>query len=254
MATEANKPDPDAKPETVAPVEEPTPEVVVAAGGEDDCPKCDDCPDCPPVGAPAWMATFADMATLLMAFFVLILSFAEMNVPKFKQINGSLKNSFGVQRIVPVVESPKGTSIIARNFSPAITEPTPIENVTQQTTDERKPEPVIKTDDSSGTNGPQQAATEVRRSLANEIAAGKVEVTTEEGKVVVYVNKPPSGAGDGQSGVQQGGPAAANTAQGGSKPAKLITGAVVKVPLFLDQGDVIKVDTRTGEYQGRVKD
>ena len=103
MATEANTPDPDAKPETVAPVEEPTPEVVVAAGGEDDCPKCDDCPDCPPVGAPAWMATFADMATLLMAFFVLILSFAEMNVPKFKQINGSLKNSFGVQRIVPVV-------------------------------------------------------------------------------------------------------------------------------------------------------
>jgi elongation factor P len=45
-----------------------------------------------------------------------------------------------------------------------------------------------------------------------------------------------------------------DTAQGGSKPAKLVTGATVKVPLFLDQGDVIKVDTRTGEYQGRVKD
>jgi len=45
-----------------------------------------------------------------------------------------------------------------------------------------------------------------------------------------------------------------DTAQGGSKPAKLVTGATVKVPLFLDQGDVIKVDTRTGEYQGRAKD
>ena len=45
-----------------------------------------------------------------------------------------------------------------------------------------------------------------------------------------------------------------DTAQGGSKPALLATGATVKVPLFLDQGDVIKVDTRTGEYQGRVKD
>jgi chemotaxis protein MotB len=44
--------------------------------------ECEECPKCPPVGAPAWMATFADMATLLMAFFVLILSFAEMNVPK----------------------------------------------------------------------------------------------------------------------------------------------------------------------------
>ena len=44
-----------------------------------------------------------------------------------------------------------------------------------------------------------------------------------------------------------------DTAQGGNKPAKLKTGAVVKVPLFLDQGDVIKVDTRSGEYLGRVR-
>lgn len=45
-----------------------------------------------------------------------------------------------------------------------------------------------------------------------------------------------------------------DTAQGGSKPAKLVTGAVVKVPLFLNIGEVVKVDTRTGEYQGRVRD
>jgi elongation factor P len=44
-----------------------------------------------------------------------------------------------------------------------------------------------------------------------------------------------------------------DTAQGGSKPATLSTGAVVKVPLFMNQGDVIRVDTRTGEYQNRVK-
>ncbi|MGD9662320.1 MAG: elongation factor P, partial [Porticoccaceae bacterium] len=45
-----------------------------------------------------------------------------------------------------------------------------------------------------------------------------------------------------------------DTAQGGTKPAKLVTGAVVKVPLFLNIGDVVKVDTRTGEYQGRARD
>ena len=56
-----------------------------------------DCPECKS-GAPAWMATFADMATLLMAFFVLILSFAHMNVPKFKNVSGSMKSTFGVQR------------------------------------------------------------------------------------------------------------------------------------------------------------
>ena len=44
-----------------------------------------------------------------------------------------------------------------------------------------------------------------------------------------------------------------DTAQGGTKPAKLKTGATVKVPLFLDQGDIIKVDTRSGEYLGRVR-
>ncbi|WP_062260483.1 elongation factor P [Endozoicomonas arenosclerae] len=44
-----------------------------------------------------------------------------------------------------------------------------------------------------------------------------------------------------------------DTAQGGSKPAKLSTGATVKVPLFITEGEVLKIDTRTGEYVGRVK-
>ena len=43
-----------------------------------------------------------------------------------------------------------------------------------------------------------------------------------------------------------------DTAQGGTKPATLETGAVVSVPLFLSEGDVVKVDTRTGEYLGRM--
>jgi elongation factor P len=45
-----------------------------------------------------------------------------------------------------------------------------------------------------------------------------------------------------------------DTATGGTKPAKLETGAVVKVPLFISQGERIRVDTRTGEYLGRAKD
>lgn len=43
-----------------------------------------------------------------------------------------------------------------------------------------------------------------------------------------------------------------DTAAGGSKPAKLETGAVVRVPFFIEQGDLIRVDTRTGEYIERV--
>ncbi|MEJ2514590.1 MAG: elongation factor P [Gammaproteobacteria bacterium] len=45
-----------------------------------------------------------------------------------------------------------------------------------------------------------------------------------------------------------------DTATGGQKPATLETGAVVRVPLFIEQGEVIRVDTRTGEYVSRVKE
>jgi len=105
----------------------------------------EECPKCPPVGAPAWMATFADMATLLMAFFVLILSFAEMNVPKFKQISGSMKDAFGVQRLVPVVEQPKGTTVLSLNFSPSPSQSLTNE-VTSDTQDETKKELKTPTD------------------------------------------------------------------------------------------------------------
>jgi len=45
-----------------------------------------------------------------------------------------------------------------------------------------------------------------------------------------------------------------DTAQGATKPATLETGAVVKVPLFVEEGEVIRIDTRSGEYASRVKD
>ncbi|MEC6813856.1 flagellar motor protein MotB [Photobacterium toruni] len=86
-------------------------------------------------GAPAWMATFADLATLLMCFFVLLLSFSEMDVLKFQQIAGSMKNAFGVQNVLNVNDIPKGTSVIAQEFRPGRPEPTPIEVIMQQTID-----------------------------------------------------------------------------------------------------------------------
>ncbi len=44
-----------------------------------------------------------------------------------------------------------------------------------------------------------------------------------------------------------------DTAQGGSKPATIMGGAVVQVPLFINQGELIRVDTRTGDYLERAK-
>ena len=91
--------------------------------------------DCPPEGLPAYMGTFADLMALLMCFFVLLLSFAEMDVLKFKQIAGSMKMAFGVQNEVHVRDIPKGTSIIALEFSPGKPQPTVIKAVMQQTID-----------------------------------------------------------------------------------------------------------------------
>lgn len=86
-------------------------------------------------GLPAWMATFADLMALLLCFFVLLLSFSEMDAMKFKRLAGSLAQAFGVQAEVAVNEVPKGTSIIAQEFSPGKPEPTPINEIFQSTDD-----------------------------------------------------------------------------------------------------------------------
>jgi len=155
----------------------------------------EECPKCPPVGAPAWMATFADMATLLMAFFVLILSFAEFNVPKFKQISGSLKNAFGVQRVVPVMEPPKGTTILSLNFSPS-PDPALIKEITQQTTETLKPEVETKVEKGEGAEGGEAGGegdgsgkmletAELAAQLQSAIDRGDVEIESLGENVVV---------------------------------------------------------------------
>ncbi len=108
-------------------------------------------------GAPAWVMTFADLMSLLMCFFVLLLSFSEMDVAKYKQLAGSLKFAFGVQREIKAKEPPKGINVIAQEFSPGRPEPTPFNVIRQMTTadkninldlgkERRRPVPTPKAD------------------------------------------------------------------------------------------------------------
>jgi len=85
-------------------------------------------------GLPGWVMTFADLMSLLMCFFVLLLAFSELDVSKYKEMAGSMKNAFGVQRKIKVREPPKGVNIIAREFSPGRPEPTIMNVVRQMTT------------------------------------------------------------------------------------------------------------------------
>ncbi len=78
--------------------------------------------------------TFADLMSLLMCFFVLLLSFSEMDVSKYKEMAGSLKDAFGVQRDIKSKEPPKGINVIAREFSPGRPEPTQLNVIRQMTT------------------------------------------------------------------------------------------------------------------------
>ena len=63
-------------------------------GGDDAIEAPVKCPDCPP-GLPGWMATFSDLVTLLLTFFVLLLSFAKTETNKYEAALGSIRNAFG---------------------------------------------------------------------------------------------------------------------------------------------------------------
>ncbi|MCL1138500.1 flagellar motor protein MotB [Shewanella pneumatophori] len=126
--------------------------------------------DCPPPGAPMWLATFADLMSLLMCFFVLLLAFSEMDVMKFKQIAGSMKYAFGVQNKVEVKDIPKGTSVIALEFRPGRPEPTPIEIINQQTNEMTEPMLEFQEGDDSSAGGIQQQRGEQRGGQATATA------------------------------------------------------------------------------------
>lgn len=176
--------------------------------------------DSPPHGhsgkAEGWVVTFADMMSLLMSFFVLLLSFSEQDSAKFKEVGGSLERAFGVQRDIVAYEVPKGTSIVAREFSPGKPSPTVLNEVRQKTTDENKMSldfddkrvPMHGVDGSDvsqggrekGVTNQERAAIQkskeqkrieitekLAQTLAKEIMQGLIEVEARDQRVVIRI-------------------------------------------------------------------
>lgn len=160
---------------------------------------------CPPPGSPAWMATFADLMSLLMCFFVLLLSFSEMDVLKFKQLAGSMREAFGVQNQIKVEDIPKGTSIIAQEFSPGRPEPTPLNEVRQMTVNNdmnsldvrsREGEALVEDQLKGLEELRRQQEEEVReeaiavaQALSDEIGEGSIEVETDGTRIIIRVKE-----------------------------------------------------------------
>ncbi len=167
--------------------------------------------DCP-AGLPAWLATFADLMSLLMCFFVLLLSFSEMDAMKFKRLAGSMAQAFGVQNKLNVIDVPKGTSIIAQEFSPSTPTPTPINEIWQKTEDIT--EMSLETDcaqefdveqgDEAREAGikarikqkleklienTEQDAVDLAQSLNDQIMAGEVEVETRGRQIIIRIRE-----------------------------------------------------------------
>ena len=66
--------------------------------------------------ADGWIVTYSDLMSLLLCFFVLILSMADVDIIRYKQLADSMQEAFGVQREMELESIPKGTSVVSTEF------------------------------------------------------------------------------------------------------------------------------------------
>ena len=85
-----------------------------------------------------WLVTYGDLMSLLLCFFVLILSMAEIDIIRYKQLADSMSNAFGVQRELELESVPKGTSVVSTEFRPGIPDETIVDVVQQETRDQTR--------------------------------------------------------------------------------------------------------------------
>ncbi|MDH5394384.1 MAG: MotB family protein [Gammaproteobacteria bacterium] len=159
---------------------------------------------CPQAGAPPWMATFADLMSLLLCFFVLLLSFSEMDALKFKQLAGSMRDSFGIQEKLKAQQIPKGVSVIAVHFSPGKPVPVKIKLVVQDASTQTKITSKFTDEQSKNQKSnqlannkvvteaklkQQEAIKRIQSSLKQEIKQGTIEVIGKNQEIIIRINE-----------------------------------------------------------------
>ncbi|MCG6966693.1 MAG: OmpA family protein [Chromatiaceae bacterium] len=171
------------------------------------CPKCE-------TGLPPWMGTFADLMSLLMCFFVLLLSFATIDAVRFKKMAESMKDAFGVQREIPANEIVLGVSVIKQEWSPTVAEQAVITEIKQETTEVDQEH--LKMHEGEGERDqPQQGAgeaemdreaaakaatealekdlieqlRELQDSLRDEVMQGLVTLERKEGTIIIRIQE-----------------------------------------------------------------
>ena len=155
-------------------------------------------------GLPAYLGTFADLMSLLMCFFVLLLSFATMDAVRFKKMAESMKDAFGVQREIPAAEIVKGVSVIKQEWSPSVSDQSVIAELRQEATDEDKENLKLKDGESDAEISEKQAMAlakqaiekelaeqyaELQQALKEEIDKGLISLERKELKIIIRIQE-----------------------------------------------------------------
>ena len=155
-----------------------------------------------------WLVTFSDLLSLLLCFFVVLLSVADFDPIKYKQIQSNMVNAFGVQREIPLEDIPKGTSVVATHFQPGIPEETPVETIQQITREqerdslrlgepdaeqkrERDMREAVETLDEMMqlVQDTEIDAEMLRKLLRAEIEAGQIDVESEDRTILIRIRE-----------------------------------------------------------------
>jgi len=117
-----------------------------------------------------------------------------MDALKFKQLAGSMSQAFGVQRDVKTKEIPKGTSIIAKEFTPGRPTPTALKVMRQHTTDDRKKNLDFRkgpqnTDKSDEKTKSAKRLEQLKKALKEQIAAGSIEVSGDNERTIIRIRE-----------------------------------------------------------------
>lgn len=148
-----------------------------------DCPPVKKCPD----GIPAWVLTFADLMSLLLAFFVLLFSFSSMDKAKYKQVAGSMHDAFGIQREIKIKEPPKGINIIAQEFSAGTPDKKTLRNDLRQHTTDDFMQYLKMPDPGTASDKLEMEKNRLNLALRNEIEKGFVEVDIVGETIVIRI-------------------------------------------------------------------
>ena len=145
------------------------------------------CPECPK-GVPFYLATFSDMAILLMAFFVLILAQVQFDIQNFQKISGSLRQSFGVQTMNLEIKPPTARSLLVETFSPADTVRDLSDNLRQLALNTDSQYLLRNTESFENKYDIQRELEILRAVFEEEITQGEVSVRIDGETFVVEIN------------------------------------------------------------------